>query len=135
MSSAVRRFHEAGNAGVATGYLACVTLRDALVEQNRTLGVLVSGSEATIEAAVVRATQRRSRQALDPGRAHQILTRLSGAKYIGSPSFTSNAAYQASMFRTSPWAATVRPLPQLGVVVPGWVDPIASRRSWGDPVG
>ncbi|MGK3987316.1 right-handed parallel beta-helix repeat-containing protein [Sorangium sp. So ce136] len=37
---------------------ANVTLSNSLVEQNRDVGVLVSGSNATIDATVVRATQR-----------------------------------------------------------------------------
>ncbi|MDC0685488.1 right-handed parallel beta-helix repeat-containing protein [Sorangium atrum] len=40
-----------------TGERASVTVRASLVEQNHDVGVLVGGSDATIEATVVRATQ------------------------------------------------------------------------------
>ncbi|WP_437985178.1 right-handed parallel beta-helix repeat-containing protein [Sorangium sp. So ce117] len=40
-----------------TGERASVTVRASLVEQNHAVGVLVAGSDATIEATVVRATQ------------------------------------------------------------------------------
>ncbi|MDC0685487.1 right-handed parallel beta-helix repeat-containing protein [Sorangium atrum] len=48
------------HSGVGTDKRASVTVRACLVEQNHVVGVLVSGSDATIESTVVRATQPRA---------------------------------------------------------------------------